>query len=337
MATMDVFNSSAFSMTSLSGAVEKMDYVPNLLGSLNIFEPMPVRTRNIFVDKRESTLTLVPESPLGSAPEERQSDDRSSIALKTRRLAKGFTMYAHEVDEVRAFNGESELEQVQAEYLRKMSNVRRDIEATHELHRLGALQGILVDASGSTTYSYFTEFAVTQATQVNFALGTAGTDVRKKCADIIRAMERSSKGAMVPGTQVHALCGDTFYDQLIDHPKVRDTYLNFVAAQELRAPTPFRSFSFGGITFHNYRGTDDNSTIAVGATDAKFFPVGARDVFKVAYSPAEFWPFVNTPGQSVYAMNIPDRDRQAWTRGEMYSYPLYFCQRPEMLQRAINA
>lgn len=334
MATMDVFNSSAFSMTSLSGAVEKMDYVPNLLGSLGIFEPMPVRTRNVFVDKRESGLTLIPESPIGSAPEEREHDDRSAIALKTRRLAKGFTLYAHEIQEVRAFNGESELEQVQAEYLRRMANVRRDMEATHELHRLGALQGILIDASGDTTYSYFTEFDVSQASEVNFALGTAGTDVRKKCADIIRAMERAAKGAMVPGTQVHALCGDTFYDQLIDHPKVRDTYLNFVAAQELRAPTPFRMFTFGGITFHNYRGTDDTSTIAVEATKAKFFPVGAPDVFKVAYSPAEFMPFVNTPGQSVYAMNIPDRDRQAWVRGEMYSYPLYFCQRPEMLQRA---
>lgn len=334
MATMNVFNSSAFSMTSLSGAVEKMDYVPNFLGSLGIFEPMPVRTRNIFVDQRDSTLTLIPESPLGGEPDERKHDDRSAVALKARRLAKGFTLYAHEIDGIRAFGGESEMERVQAELLRRMGSVRRDMEATHELHRLGAIQGILTDASGDTTYSYFTEFGVSQASAVNFALGTAGTDVRKKCADVIRAMERASKGAMVPGATVHALCGDSFYDQLIDHPKVRDTYLNFVAAAALREPTPFRSFSFGGITFHNYRGTDDNSTIAIAAAEAKFFPVGAPEVFKVAYAPAEFAPFVNTLGQSIYAMTINDRDRQAWVRGEMYSYPLYFCQRPEMLQRA---
>jgi hypothetical protein len=34
-----------------------------------------------------------------------------------------------------------------------------------------------------------------------------------------------------------------------------------------------------------------------------------------------------TLGQDTYAMNIPYRDRQAWTGGELYSYPLYFCQR----------
>jgi hypothetical protein len=83
----------------------------------------------------------------------------------------------------------------------------------------------------------------------------------------------------------------------------------------------------GGITWHNYRGTDDNSTVAIAPDEAKFFPVGARDVFKKAQAPAEFGPYVNSLGQDTYAMNIPDRDRQAWTGGELYSYPLYFCQR----------
>lgn len=337
MATMDVFRSSAFSMTSLSGAVDKIDYVPNLLGTLGIFEPMPVRTRAIFVDRRTTGLKLIPESPLGSPPEEREHDDREAIALQTRRLAKGFTLYAHEIDGIRAFNGESELQQVQAEFLRRMMSVRQDMEATHELHRLGAVQGILTDASGDTTYSYFTEFGVSQAAEIDFELDASTTNVRAKCQQVIRNMARAAKGAMGPGVQVHAICGDAFFDALVDHETVRETYLNFSAAAELRQPTAFQSFRFGGITFHNYRGTDDQSTVAVGTDKAKFFPVGARDVFKVAYSPAEFAPFVNTPGQPLYAMNIPDRDRQAWTRGELYSYPLYFCQRPDMLQRAKRA
>lgn len=337
MASMDVFNSSAFSMTSLSGAVEKIDYVPNLLGTLNIFEPMPVRTRSIFVDRRTTGLTLIPESPLGSPPEEREHDDREAIPLMTRRLAKGFTLYAHEVDGIRAFNGESEMQQVQAEFLRRMASVRQDMEATHELHRLGAVQGILTDADGTTTYSYFTEFGVSQAAEIDFELDDATTNVRAKCQIVIRNMQKAAKGAMGPGVQVHAICGDAFFDALVDHDSVRDTYLNYSAAAALREPTAYTSFNFGGIVFHNYRGTDDGSTIAVNTDKAKFFPVGARDVFKVAYAPAEFAPFVNTPGQPLYAMNIPDRDRQAWTRGEMYSYPLYFCQRPDMLQRAKRA
>uniref|UniRef100_UPI0035E3C191 major capsid protein n=1 Tax=Brevundimonas nasdae TaxID=172043 RepID=UPI0035E3C191 len=56
MASMDIFNNSAFSMTSLTGAVSKVGYKPQLLGSLGIFEPMPVRTRTVYVDRREGKM-----------------------------------------------------------------------------------------------------------------------------------------------------------------------------------------------------------------------------------------------------------------------------------------
>ena len=117
---------------------------------------------------------------------------------------------------------------------------------------------------------------------------------------------------------------------------MKKTYENWSAAADLRQNVSFRAFTYGGITWHNMRGTDDQSTVAIGANEAKFFPVGARGVFKKAMAPAEFGPYVNTPGQDVYAMNVPDRDRQAWTRGEIYSYPLYLVQRPDVLRKAVG-
>ena len=55
----------------------------------------------------------------------------------------------------------------------------------------------------------------------------------------IRQMARAANGAWVQGrTQVHALCGDTFWDQLIAHSEVRQTYLNWTAAADLRGPAP---------------------------------------------------------------------------------------------------
>ena len=336
MATMDIFNNNAFSMTSLTGTVDKIDYVPATLGELGIFEPMPVRTRNIFVDRREGGLTLIPTSPVGAPPEELERDDRNAVPLLTTRLSKGFTMYAHEVEGIRAYGSESEMMQVQAEYLRRMARVRNDMELTHEYHRLGALQGLLLDADGtSVIYDYFDTFGFAPPVPVDFELTTAGTNVRKKCVDLRRDMVRNSGGVIGPMSTVHALAGDEFYDLLIDHPTVRETYLNWSAAADLRNNTAFQSFTYGGITFHNYRGTDDNSTVAVAPEDAHFFPVGAPGVFKQAMAPAEFGPYINTPGQNVYAMNILDRDRQAWTRGELYSYPLYICQRPDVLRKAV--
>ncbi|WP_324699793.1 major capsid protein [Novosphingobium sp. RL4] len=85
---------------------------------------------------------------------------------------------------------------------------------------------------------------------------------------------------------MHALVGDAFYDALINHPQVRETYLNWSAAADLRGNISFGDFEYGGITWHNYQGTDDNSTVAVGVDNAIFFPVGAQDVFKKSMAPA---------------------------------------------------
>lgn len=336
MASMNAFETDVFGMVSLSGTVDRIDYKPGMLGELGVFEPMPVRSRTVYVDEREGSLSLIPTSPIGAAPDELKKDDRTAVPLKTTRIAKGFTMYAEEVQDVRAFGGESEAEQLQAEYLRHMARVRDDVETTHEHMRLGALQGILLDADGTTViYDYTAEFNRAIPTATNFNLNVATTNIRAICHDLKRSMARSSKGAMGPGATVHALAGDNFFDQLIDHENVRQTYLNWQAAQDLREDKSFGAFTYGGITFHNYRGTDDNSTVAVAADEVKFFPVGGNGVFKQAMAPAEFGPYVNTLGQNTYAMNIPDRDRQAWTRGEIYSYPLFICQRPDVLRAGV--
>lgn len=338
MLSMDAFNNKAFSMVSLTAAINKVAYVPGLLGSLNIFEPVPVYTRTIAVERKEQGLVLIPTSPLGAPPRETDRTGRTIRDLRTTRLSDAFTLWAYEIEGIRAFGTESEFESLQTEYASRMAVVRGNMDLTHEFHRLGALQGKLLDADGVTViYDYFDEFDIAEPAAVNFALTTEATDVRGKCQEIIRGMVRSAKGHFTPATQVHAIAGDAFYDALIAHPKVAQTYLNWQAAEALREKTAFESFYFGGITWHNYRGTDDTSTVAVPTDQAKFFPVGARDVFKKAMAPAEFGPFVNTRGQDTYAINVVDKDRQAWTRGELYSYPLYLCTLPEVLRKAVRA
>lgn len=335
MATMDIFKSSAFSTTSLSGAVQKRDFRPQLLGSLGVFTPEPVRTRQIFVDRINGGLTLIPTSAPGSAPEVLDGEDRDAVSLQTTRLAKRFTLYAHELDGIRAHGSESELMSVQREYMNRLDRINDDMELTHEFHRLGALQGLLLDANGTDViYDYSAEFNEAIPAAIDFALGAATTDVHAKCKEVSRGMARSSKGNL-SGASIHAIAGDDFYDTLVSHPNVEKFYLNQMAANALREAQGqvFESFKIGGITFHNYQGTDDNSTVAVPTNEAKFFPVGGRDVFQVAMSPLESMEYVGSLGQRVYAMNIPDRERNMWTKGEIYSNPLYVCQQPGVLRK----
>lgn len=337
MAGMNVFNADPFSMTSLTAAFERIDYKPQLLGSLNIFRTEPSRTRTVFVERRNGFLRLVPTTPIGAPPTQLENDKRDARPFQTVRIAKGATLYAEEIQNIRAFGSESELMQVQAEVLRRGARIMDDIELTKEHMRLGAIRGIVVDADGSSVINdWYTEFGITPPAEIDFALDDTTTKVRIKCHEVIRAMQRSSKGAMTAGSTVHALAGDEFYDKLITHPEVEKTYLNWQAAADLRQNAAFQAFTYGGITWHNYRGTDDNSTVAVETNKAHFFPVGASDVFQVAYAPAEFGPFVNTPGRPSYSMLLQDPSgRQAFVTAETYSYPLFICARPEVLRTAV--
>mgnify|MGYP000398020722 CR=1 FL=1 len=336
MAGMNVFTGNAFSAISLTGAIEKRDYLPQLLGSLNLFEPEPVNTRNVMVDRSSTGLTLIPTSADGSPPAQLERSGRDIVNLRTTRLAKSFTMFAREIEAIRETGSETELMRVQTEYMKRMDRVNRDMELTHEYHRLGALQGLLLDADGTTViYNYETEFAEVIPAPISFELDVTTTNIHKICKSITRDMARTSKGAMAAAS-VHSLCGDAFYDDLVSHPNVEKFYLNQAAARDAMANQGqvWESFTVGGITFHNYRGTDDNSTVAIPDAEARFFPVGAADTFKVAYAPHDSFDFVNTPGQRTYAQNVIDKDRNMWVMGELYSYPLYVNQRAGLVRKA---
>ena len=333
----------AFSMTSLSAAIQKAPFVPQLLGQMSIFTPERSRTTTIAVEEKGGVLSLIKSSQRGAPLEEGGNEKRTMKYFETTRIARGKTLYAHELQNIRAFGETSELQAVQNELASIMdgkTGLRAAVELTHENMRLGAVQGKVMDADGSTVlFDWYGQFGISQPAEINFDLGNAtaeGGEIRKKCNEVIRSMMRASHGAWLPGqTYAVGLCGDSFFDDLVGNAETRSTYLNQQEASDLRNDVgqAFGSFRYGNILFINYRGTDDKTTVAIGADKCQFFPVGAPDAFKVGFSPAEFLPFVNTPGQDVYAMVVVDKDRQAWARPEVYSYPLFMCTRPGMLQR----
>lgn len=53
---MDVFNGNGFSIISLSGTVDKIPFVPGLLGRMNLFRSESVRNSTLWVDRREGQL-----------------------------------------------------------------------------------------------------------------------------------------------------------------------------------------------------------------------------------------------------------------------------------------
>lgn len=338
MVSMDVFHSDPFTTIQLTLAVERHPFQPVGLGEMEIFDPMPIRTKALAVEERTGKLTVIPTSARGAPPAQRTTEKRKMRYFDVPRIVQADTVTADELQSIREFGTESELMQVQSEVARRLSGptgLLRNIEYTWENMRLGAVQGLLIDADGSTLYNWFDEFGIAAPDEIafNLAAGTANT-LRPLVNGIVRTMARKAQGAWTPSTEVVALCGDSFYDKLTNHPDVIRTFLNWQAATEIRDGSQgaaFGAFKFAGVTWANYRGSDDNATIKVPDDKVKFFPKGAPGVFQQALAPAETADFVNTPGKPIYVIPIFDRDRNAWWKVEAYSYPLFICTRPELL------
>jgi hypothetical protein len=336
MALMDVFKADAFSMMSLLAAIKNVDYKPSFLGTLGLFQDAPQRTRTVAIESDDETLSLISTSQVGAPPSQLSATKRKVRNFSTVRLAKASTIKAEELQGIRAFGSETELQQVQGEVARRLMRLTNDLEVTLENHRLGAIQGIVTDADGSTLVDFYSEFSVAQDSNetIDFGTLTAG-QVRPVFEAIRRDIIRSGKGLVTTETQVYALVGDTFWDNLVNHAEVRSLYLNYVAAQEaLGKAMAFGKFTFAGITFINYRGTDDNSTVAIGVKQAKFF-CDAPGLFQAAWGPAEFMDAVGMPGTPMLPLVLPDPSgRNAFVSVELYSYPLMVCTRPSTLRRA---
>jgi hypothetical protein len=340
MATLDIFKQDAFKLQSMLQAIDAVDYRPQRLGDMGIFTPNPVRTEVVSIEKRAGTLALIQTSPRGAPLGQRNTEKRDIRDFRTVRIAESDRIMASELAGIRAFGTESELMQVQAEVARRLMGpvgLESKVELTLENMRLGAIHGVVKDADGSTIYDWFDELGVTQANEIDFDLDNASPAsgvVRKKCSEVVRAMMKAAKGVWTPATRVHALCGDAFWDDLTAHSEVRQTYLNTQEASDLRNGNAYEIFNYGGITWENYRGTDDGSTVAVHTDKARFFPVNAPGAFLEVFSPGEQFAHIGQLGQRLYPLIVPDRDRDMYADIEAYSYPLHVCTRPLMLQRA---
>ena len=335
MAGMDVFKANAFSMMTLTDAINMMDYRPGFLGSLGIFRPVPSRTTVVAVEQRNDTLGLVPTTQRGGPATQRNFGAREVRNFNTLRLKETDKLYAHELSPLRAFGSETELEAVATEVARRQELLTEDVELTKEHHRLGAVQGIVTDADGSTLIDYFSEFGISQPSEIAFDLANT-TDLnalKKRVADnVTRPIRRNSKGLVRESDLIIGLCGDAFFDELESSPVISEIIKRSPRALELLQSAVFGMIDFAGVRWVNYRGTDDNSTVAIDTDKVKFFPASPR-VFEVAWGPGETMESVGAPGRALMSRIIPDLMRDEWAEIEVASYPLYVCKRPQVLLR----
>lgn len=323
MASMDVFNDDAFSVTTLSAAISEAPFQPSRLNDIGLFRNEPIETTEAWFELDGDTLKLVKAGVRGGPGEAVNRTKSRAVGFKAKHLKRDDALQADEVQNARAFGTESEVESVQNKVLRIGNRHRRDIETTLEFHRMGAIKGQILDADGTTVLEdLFSKFGVTQLTH-DMNLDTDTTDIR---AEVVKAKRKSEDvlgGAPLRGFRV--FCGDTFFDDFIGHPELKAAYDRWMEGEMLRND-PRAGFTFAGAVWENYRGSVAGVPF-VGTNEAYLVPEGVPDLFILNFAPADYMETVNTPGLPFYLKTEPQR-MNTGVDIQVQSNPLAICTRP---------
>lgn len=337
---LDIFNSDAFSVISLTDRVNKMPFVPGRAGKLGIFDEEGVRTTTIAIEEANGLLSLIPSSPRGGPGFEHKRNKAKLRHLNIPHLELNDSVYPGEVQNVRLFGsdeGGADLAGVQAVVDGRLAEMMPKHDATVEYGRLGALKGIILDADGSTViYNLFTEFGVSQDT-VDFVLGTTTTNIIAKI-NTVKGLVEDELGA-VTYDHVHCFAGKTWFQEFISHPQILAAYQYYASApggNPLRDDLRYNGFEFGGVIFEQYRGNVGGIAFIADA-EATFFPVGVPGLYKTYYAPADYMETVNTIGLPRYSKQAPDPEFNRYRRLNTQSNPLSLCLRPKVLVKGTTS
>lgn len=336
---LDIFNNDAFSVVTMTDAINEMQFVPGRIAELNLFDAEGVDTTTIGVEKKGDILVLVAPSPRGGPGQTIEKDKRELRQLRIPHFEINDAVYADEVQGVRAFGTDRQLETVVGKVASRQRIHVNSMAATEEHARLGAVKGIVTYADGSTL-DLFREFDVAPPALYDLTLPASNANpddgiFRLKASKLIRSMTDDLAGLGFTG--IHAFVGDNAFDAILTSKELRQTYLGWNEAQILRDSYvgPNRSsygvFQFGGIVWENYRGAV-GTTAFIEPDEIRAFPVGVPGLFQTRYAPADYEETVNTIGQRLYAKQYPMQNGKGRNLDTQMN-ALQYCARPKVLRR----
>jgi hypothetical protein len=137
-------------------------------------------------------------------------------------------------------------------------------------------------------------------------------------------------------TGIHAFCGNTFWDELVAHASLATAFERKDDGEFFReSQRATGGFMFAGVFWENYRGRVGDVDF-IPAADARFVPLGVRDLFLEHYGPGDTIDTVNRPGQPIIVKQEPkpmDKGIDIHTQ----SNALMLCTRPEVLIRGTTS
>ena len=285
--------------------------IPNqwgLINELGLFDVEGVTQHVVSVESQEGTLALIGDTKRGTRNQANKDDLRVLRTFAIPNFSVDDAVFPEDVQGKRAY-GSDNPEVVDAVIARKLMRLRMNHAGTLEYARARAICTGDVYAPNGTIVAQnaYTDFGVTRK-QIDFVLGTAGTDMIAKGQEGVDHIQDNIKTGDIVSRYV-ALCSRGFFSRLIAHANVKEAFKYYSSTQEpLRNSLQsglYRRFNFGGIEYIEYGGNFGGSDF-ITANEAFLMPVGVMDMFKTYNSPAHKFASANSIGEPVYASTYYD-------------------------------
>lgn len=333
MPDLDIFNDDAFSVVSLTAAVNKKPYRPGQISATGIFDEEGVTTTTVWIEEENGKLGLVEPTLRGGPGETAGSERRKGIPFAVPHYQRDDTVLADEVQNVRAFGTEGDMEVVEDRVNKKAERHAQDLTMTLEHQRVGAIKGVVTSKSGAVLENLYTRFDIAVPAAVSMELDVEATDVGILFDGVRFSIEDSLDENY---DRLHVFTGRDFHTALWRHKSVKETLLSHAGAIELRMAVP-DVFEFGGATWERYRTgaaatTDHGAAPYIAANEARVVPIGVPDLFLTRFAPADYEETVNTPGLPFYVKQWAMANGKG-RHMEVQMNAISICTRPGALRR----
>ena len=336
---LDLLKSDFFSTTNLTATVNKMPMVPTPLGSSGLFEEEGQTTTTGVIEIMDGKLDMIADSERGTPGDTTTHDKREGVPYRTAHFQRNDSLKADEIQGIRAFGSESDLETVQSRMEMKMAKHTRDLDLTLEHQRTAAISGNVIDKTGKVLFNPFTAFGIAQPAAIDFKLSVGTTKLRDACRKVIEAFEDALEYA--GDFQVEAWAGKDFHAEFVQHDNVEKTYANYEAAVNLRGDVR-APFEFGGILWNRSRTrakakTANGDAPLIADNEVRFVVRGVPGLYITRFAPADTFETVNTIGLPRYAFMDEQRSNMKALPFEVQSNPISLCTNPAALIRGTRS
>ena len=329
---LDIFENDAFSVLSLTRAINLIPNMYGRIGDMGLFRSEGVDTDSVGIERENGVLNIIPMGTRGGPAAKNRTGKRSLIRVGIPHVPLEDVVTAASLRGVRGMSYEGALSTVQSRVNKAMMDMKRKHDITREWYRAGALRGTVMDSDGSTVVDIFTLMGINQKA-VDFVLGTDATNIDAKITEVKDHIEDNLLGDTMTG--VGALCSRAWFSKFVNHKQVKEAYAHQLGVNPNRDDLS-DGFDFKGVNFRVYRGKapdeNGNSRDFIVSGDVRFFPMGTNDTFVEYNAPGDMIDTVNMPGQPFYAA----QEVQKFRKGvDLYteSDPLFFVRRPGVLVR----